>query len=133
MGYAFEMFFDNKSEKIIFDIWRKLQEDNLPSYMVDSNSRPHISLGVYEDINIENASEKLSAFCSNQKKIDLFLDFIGCFLSKQNVIFIAPTCTQELLQIHKKFHALFKEYSETAWIQYLPGIPFLTVSLTVFQ
>ncbi|MCK5155751.1 MAG: 2'-5' RNA ligase family protein [Spirochaetales bacterium] len=121
MGFAFEMFFDSKSEEKITSIWEKLIARNLPSFMLENNCKPHISLSVYNNLGIETAKKNLFKFCSEHNCFNLFLGFIGTFVSNENVIFIAPSMTENLINIHKDFHAKFSYLQDSGWDYYLPN------------
>lgn len=107
MGYAFELFFDRRSEAPLRDIWAALKAENLFSDALSSGSRPHISLAVCDHLDTGSASSKLDGFCSQRKPFELHLSSIGVFPSDSNVVFVAPAIAEELIQIHRDFHASF--------------------------
>jgi hypothetical protein len=122
MPFAFEMCFDGESDKKIMSIWEALVNNNLPSYMLEKMSKPHITLGIYDRMDIPEAGRLLSDFCGGHKKFSVFLAFIGTFISKENVIFVAPNMTNELGTIHENFHAIFSAHNKSSWFYYLPSV-----------
>lgn len=50
MGYAVEMFFDEDSENRIRQFFKLLYDLGLAKTMYELESRPHISLAVYSEI-----------------------------------------------------------------------------------
>ena len=120
MGYAFEMYFDSVSERKIRAIWSELANKKLPVFMLDNACRPHISLSVYDSINVDAANAILSAFCRTQSCFRLFLGFIGVFTTDENVVFAAPAMTEELMIIHRRFHDLSSDIDEKPWVYYIP-------------
>lgn len=133
MGYAFEMFFDAESENNIKELWTMLSKKKLSSYMLENGGKPHISLNVYNNLDIEIANKKLSFFCGNHKPFNVILCFPGSFISDDNVIFIAPIINENLLSIHSDFHTEFNDIKDQGWKFYLPNIwqPHCTIALKI--
>lgn len=131
MPYAVEIFFDRKSEESIRDIWRKLHESEISSYMFTSGSRPHIALSIMDSIDLPEFGEKLKAFTEELYPIDLRFVSIGTFPGAEGVLFLSPTVTAELLELHKAFNSTFTSYKGEMLNYYLPGvwIPHCTIAM----
>jgi 2'-5' RNA ligase len=121
MGFAVEMFFDEKSEENLFQLQHALKSHGLPSLMLEEGGRPHLSLGVYAELDTERADVLLKEFCARERRFKVFLGFLGTFISKENVIFTAPVMNDSLRTMHLRFHQAFKEFAKAAWPHYLPG------------
>ena len=52
MGYAVHLYFDKQTETRIFTLWQRLAEQGVSSVVLDIDSRPHVSLAVFKDINV---------------------------------------------------------------------------------
>jgi 2'-5' RNA ligase superfamily len=50
-----------------------------------------------------------------------------------DVIFFGPVVTDELLKLHRRFHAAFAHFSDSCWAHYHPGVwvPHVTVAMNV--
>jgi 2'-5' RNA ligase len=131
MLYAIEMFFDENSETNIQRIWRSLKESGISSYMNDSGSVPHITLSVFNKIDVNDVNNRLVSFSEKISKFTLSLSSIGAFPSEEGVLFLAPIVTEKLLHIHHLFHNSFTDLKEDQWPYYLPGswVPHCTLSI----
>jgi 2'-5' RNA ligase len=120
VGYAFEMYFDTRSEQVLRAVWRKLQDKGLLSPDLQHEAKPHISLCVCDELSSRAIHPIIDAFCSARKRFSIALGFIGTFISDENVIFVAPNMTEELRQIHKDFHDSIGSVQMSVWEYYLP-------------
>ncbi|WP_105616109.1 2'-5' RNA ligase family protein [Vallitalea okinawensis] len=124
MGYAVELYFDEDSEKIIKDIWQVLYEKNVSKFMYESNSRPHITLAVYNDslTDLITFQKYVETFASGLRLFELNLSHIGIFNTDEGVVFLGPKVSEGLLLIHKRFHEAMKAYEEYVWPYYQPNL-----------
>lgn len=130
MPYAIELYFDDKSTMEVEEIWSKLRERNIS---LDEGTNPHISLAIYEDIDVEYFKEKLQVFAKGMEPFDLKLASVEMFATDKPVVFLSPTVTEELLYLHEKFHKYFKEYDTVEWDYYKPGnwVPHCTLAMNL--
>lgn len=133
MPFAIEMFFDKNSEEKIRGIWRSLKESGICSYMNDSGSIPHITLSVFNKIDVADTDKRLTSFTESASKFSLLLLSIGAFPTEEGVLFLAPVVTEELLRFHKSFHNAFDDLKEDRWPYYMPGswVPHCTLSIDI--
>ena len=100
MNYAIELVFDDESQKIINNLRKILQENGVHDEAVKLN---HVSIGDYKTDNLEELKAKVIEFSKMIKPFELTLSSVGTFMTKENVIFLEPVMTEELLNAHKKF------------------------------
>lgn len=133
MPYTVEMRFDAKSASQIREIWDLLAQKNICNYMVDSNMTPHITLTVFNEIDNKLVTNKLQNFRQEIKPVEISFSHVGSFLSEQGIVFLAPTVTRELLELHQKFHNYFADVKEKQVEYYLPDnwVPHCTVAINV--
>lgn len=133
MPYAIEMFFDKNSDAYIRQIWRTLKENDISSFMHDSGNTPHISLAVFNKLDVSDADQKLHDFSARMPKFQIPLVNIGTFPTGEGVLFLSPVVTEELLHFHKALHDLFNDAKDDQWPFYLPGlwIPHCTLALNL--
>lgn len=130
MPYAIELYFDEESKKKVDQIRNQLEFNSIN---IDKGTKPHISLAIYEDIPIERFKEDLQMFSNELKPFDITLSSVGMFVTQEPVIYLAPTVTKELLDIHEKFHIFFEKYNNQTWDYYLPGkwVPHCTLAMNL--
>ncbi len=133
MGYAIVLYFDENSEIIIRDMWKLLYDNNINKLMHDSNSRPHITLAIYDEdlYDLDNFINSVEDYAKTLKPFKLIVSNIGMFNTNEGVAFLAPKVTGELLDIHYKLYEGLKQYAEFAWNYYIPDnwIPHCTIAI----
>jgi len=131
MSYAINLYFDQETEKAIIDIWESLSRLNIGKCMTCANGRPHITLAIYEELNVERAKEALASLAQSFKPFQLEFLQIGIFPLNKGAIFLAPNYSQELLALHSQVHESFGEWAEKGWAYYEPQAwcPHCTLSL----
>jgi 2'-5' RNA ligase len=126
MGFAVEMYFDEKSTQIIQNIWQSIGSINLKI-----NASPHITLSLHEKMDIEYFKQILETFTSQHQKIPINISSISIFLAEEGIIFLAPVVTEPLLNLHKEFHHLLKTSEIETDDNYKPGnwVPHCTLDM----
>ncbi|NMH70001.1 2'-5' RNA ligase family protein (plasmid) [Cytobacillus spongiae] len=122
--------FDEKTEKVIEEIWKELTAKDISYYEEEINdARPHITLGSYKELDKETYIQALETYYENKKKIDITFNTVGSFLN-YGTLFFSPTMTKELLDFHSSHHDFFRDFNESAVPLYLPGnwIPHCTLA-----
>lgn len=101
--------------------------------MHESGSRPHISLAVYNNVDVALLSERLYKFLIGRKTVKLRFESISAFPTDPAVIFIAPGMTNELFTLHKNYHALMSGCLKDEWGYYLPDkwVPHCALAMDV--
>ena len=120
VGYAFEMYFDKRSEQVLRAVWQELRRKGLLSPDLQHDAKPHISLSVCDELGSPVIHQIIDEFCSVHKPFSLMMGFIGTFISNENVVFVAPNMTEELRQIHRDFHDRLRSVQMSVWEYYLP-------------
>lgn len=107
MNYAVELVFDEESQKIINNLRIELSKNGIHDEAVKLN---HISIGDYKTDNIEKLKEKVIEFAKTIKPFELSLVSVGTFMTKENVIFLEPVMTNELIELHNRFIEFMKDF-----------------------
>lgn len=131
MPFAVHLFFDPASERAIRSTWRTLAKDGVPSFLHDSATRPHLSLALYDELNMAACVGKLKLFAEMFSPFDLTISSLGIFPTGQSFVFLAPIVTQKLLDVHAYTHQLLEDSSTSTVTNYVPGcwIPHCTLVL----
>lgn len=108
MEYAILLHFNKKSEKRIYELWEEAKNCGGHSHIADSGLRPHITLALFEDTDIEKFCGKLEQFSKKMKKFSLKLASIGTFTGHHGVVYLAPVITDELIELHKELYKFFE-------------------------
>lgn len=108
MVYALEMFFEKPGEDIIMEYWLRFKDEKISTYLLDVDSRPHVTVGCFNNIDIERCSAKLQDFCKANKKLQLIFPSVGVFTKPKPCVFLAPVVTNDLLDIHNKLFEVFR-------------------------
>ena len=107
MNYAIELVFDEDSQKTINNLRKQLSENGVHDEAVKLN---HVSIGDYKTDDIEGLKNKVIEFSKTIKPFELSLVSVGTFMTKENVIFLEPVMTKELLDIHSRFINFMKDF-----------------------
>ena len=119
MPYAFELALDPETAAVVQRVWRELADAGI-EYMAASGARPHVTLGIWEALDHEGAEAELKRFATETPPVSLTLASVGLFPGV--AVFLAPTVTAELLELHAGFHRRFGDLGRASWDHYRPGI-----------
>ena len=118
MAFAVELYYDPPAEESVRCAWKAMAEAGINSSMLDGGYRPHVSLGVSDQLNVSDACKALETFASNNLPFTLTLSSIGVFPTAEGVLFLGVTVTQKLLDLHSEFHRFFRECAIDQWDYY---------------
>ncbi len=96
MNYAIELVFDEESQKVINNLRAKLSENGVHDEAVKLN---HVSIGDYKTGNIDELKNRVIEFSKTIKPFGIALVSVGTFMTKENVIFLEPVITRELIDV----------------------------------
>jgi 2'-5' RNA ligase len=128
MGYAVSLWFDPASEDAVRAIWKRLHDRMLSTFLWTGPFRPHVTLAVYETLNIPLAAKQVQGLLLETKAFEIALPLIGCFTSPPGsmstsgaAVFLGVTPTVYLLQLHAEVHRLLGMFGHTPKPFYLPS------------
>lgn len=127
MSFAVELYFDEVAEKTLREAWKSMADAGISTALLDGVQRPHVTLGACDEIS-QTFKNALALFAKETAPFDL--SSVGAFITAEGVIFLAPTVTRPLLDLHTRFHAFFDEHAGKKWPLYLPGawVPHCTLA-----
>lgn len=131
MPYSIELHFNTHSNRQIQRIIDLLMKEKVNSVTIEQNIIPHLTLAVYDALDINEAINNLDSLRNKFKAFDLKLSGIGLFPSDEPPLFLIPKVTIELLTLHKYICELFDLYKNSQWQHYKPEnwIPHCSVAL----
>jgi 2'-5' RNA ligase len=129
MSFAVELYFDPSAEAAVRELWKSVADAGVSTALLDGIQRPHITLGVCDEL-VASFKNDLARYARGLKQIEVTLSHVGCFTGAEGVVFLAPTVTRQLLELHAHFHRFFDEHASKKWPYYLPGawVPHCTLA-----
>ena len=119
MPYSVELYFDLKSEKKIKSYLSLIHEQGISNVLYDLNSRPHVSLAVYkDDLRFDLLIERLKRF--EIESFNMHFENIAFFCSDENVAYLNPKITKNMLELHSVFHEQTSDFVVNEFEYYLP-------------
>lgn len=131
MHYVVGLYYDKETEMQIDSLVHKIADAGISTKLLEWNTRPHITLGCFNDIDEGRCIEKLKKFADNHQVIPAYIDSIGMF-NDTRTIFLSPTMNQSMYQLHSELHECLREFDKSGWDWYCPDgwVPHCTVALT---
>jgi hypothetical protein len=122
MHLVVELLFDQATEAAVRAVWCALA-DGLPLAHPGAEARPHVSLTVYQGLDVAGFRTALAGFAASRPALDIELESWGAFAAGECVVFLAPIVTRDLLALHQDFQERFAQfgapqpyYRPGAWI-----------------
>jgi 2'-5' RNA ligase len=130
MPYVVQAYFDAHTEAAIRAINKRLADDDVAPYVFRAGHRPHISLAIYEEIDVAACRQQLAALAQTTPPIPVTLSHFGIFVEPKSVVFAAPTVTSPLLQLHHQAFQALESLGREPRPYYLPEhwVPHCTIA-----
>jgi 2'-5' RNA ligase len=118
MPFAIELYFDASNEARLRALWDALVACGARLERHNA-SRPHLSLAVCEELDIEKAEALVTELATTQRQFPLVFPAFGIFPGTKPVLFLAPKVTPELLHMQQRFLSRFHEAAHGIWEHYM--------------
>lgn len=124
---AISAWFDERSEAVVRDLWRRMAEAAVDGSLHTGSYRPHITLGVWEEVPIATASNRLMDLASGLSTFPLAFRALGIFpghrlhQDRHPGVYLAPTVTQQLRELHERVHSVMHEVGTGSVHRHVPG------------
>ena len=105
MMYAIEMYFDKVTEEKIMRLAQKIADAGLSTKYLEWKTRPHVTLAVYNDIDVDRCAQLLEKFANDRKEFPALFDAVGMY-NYTKTIFLSPIMTRSLYELHSELYAL---------------------------
>lgn len=132
MKCAIQLVFSDKNQTIINQIRKTLVKNGTHDEAVPIN---HISLAdiEIEDEQVELVKDIMKKFSQTHKSLKLILSSVGSFMTQENVIFIAPTMTEDLMRYNDELIEELKSNNISCGKYYLKNNwqPHCTIAIRV--
>ncbi len=132
-GLAVEFYFEEEAEKQFFTFRDSIYKQGITPVQGLMNDKPHISLAVFPKMNTEKLIRITEEFVKSFRCFSFKLSSIGVFPTPDNVFFLYPVPSQQLLDLHAEFHYLLKKEGLRPSDYYLPGnwVPHCTLEFNL--
>ena len=131
MQYAIELYFDKETERQLWDLAKKIAEENISTKFLEWETRPHLTLACFNDVREAQCIEQLKKFAHNHKAMPASIGSVGMF-NDTKTIFVSPIMNSGMYQFHRELHENLKDFDTNGWEWYCPNnwVPHCTVALT---
>lgn len=131
MPFAISITSTNETAQPLYDLWARLGPlEDTPS-MAALNYPPHITLAIYEDIEIEALVRALRRTFARRESVLVTFDRLKQFDTPEFVVWAAPLERIEIRSLHETVHSCLD--SRLCHPQYRPGawIPHCTIATQI--
>lgn len=133
MPYAIVLYFNRAAEKKIRDVWKALADRGISTEVSSSGIRPHITLAIYDELKCQPCRDELAKFAARTNRLEIRITHMGVFRQPETVLFLAPTVTRELLDLHASIHESMAAHAGSSWEVYQPAkwVPHCTLAMNL--
>lgn len=124
MDYAVELYLDKNTEKGIARLTECLPKGTTDTNSGQGKKTPHVTLGIFKDIDEVKGEEKLKRLVRQWRRGDAY--FVTAGFDSDGMIFIAPVINDFIYGTHMELHESFRfsidgyeRYSFGKWVPHL--------------
>jgi 2'-5' RNA ligase len=110
MTYSIGAYFDHETELKIDKIWEVLANTQIADYLHLSNNRPHITLSIFDNLDLEKTSQLMCELAEEFPVMDISFQSVGIFPS--STVFLAPLISFPLMKLQLKLHKELTKFSK---------------------
>jgi hypothetical protein len=128
--YAIELYLEDKYASRIKSLWQRLADNGITTTMLDNGCEPHITLGVFEDLDVDASVKLLDSFFDEVQVPMLEFAVLGCFPTTK-VLHYPSIVTNPLLALHTRFYEVISPVVSNPILYYQPGhwVPHCTIAI----
>ena len=120
MGHSVLLYFDEQTEKSILNLRHALIGQGVPSFLDKVGDRPHVSLAGFSNADRDVLISLVQEYAKDIEPFNVQLNAIGTFPTDENVLFLSPIPTIQLLTYHQEFHRRLAKSKLISSPYYLP-------------
>ena len=127
MPFAVELALDAVAAATVRATWDELARAGV-DYMASCGARPHVSLGIWEEMNIRAAADTVHAFARDTPPVPIVLERASRFPG--GVVYLALRPDTRLAALQQRFHGAMI-HARGGWPHYAPGtwVPHCTMAM----
>lgn len=132
-GLAVELFLDQAAEEKVLNFRDIIYHEGIKPVQGLMDDKPHVSLAVFPTTDAEKIIGLTRDFARTIPCFNFRLGAVGTFPTRDNVLFIYPAPSVNLLEIHAGFHKLVDAAGIKCSPYYAPGnwVPHLTLEFDI--
>ncbi len=132
-GAAF--IFDADTEAAVRAAWQGIADAGVSPFMLGLDYPPHISIFMAEAIDIDGLRQAWAALAATLPPFPLTFPSLGIFGGAAGVVYLTPTTTRSLLDLHRRFWDAAQPYLLSPAAYYGPGewAPHITLGFQLSQ
>ncbi len=121
MAFAIELALDAAGAAPVRALWRRLAEAGA-RFMADSGADPHVSLVIWDGLDVERASAELGALAAETAPLPVSFTHVSAFGAEVVYLALAPSTRLAALQSHADTRlaglgrARWPHYAPAAWV-----------------
>jgi 2'-5' RNA ligase len=119
-GFAIQLYFDSTTEKQIFAFRESVYQLGITPVLGKMGDRPHVTFAVFGQEDAENLKRIAHDFSLGMRSFAVELAAIGVFPTSDNVVYLTPVPSFELIKTHSAFHRVLKREKLKPSKYYLP-------------
>ena len=133
MLHAIELYFDRATEDAISGMWAELARRKVARNLRDAGSRPHMTLAVYNDMNVGDLKTIAEGLARAAIPLDIAFDNVASFSVDLGVVYLQPAREETLRSLHEQLHQHGETWADRVWAYYRPSnwIPHCTLAMGI--
>jgi len=100
MAYAVSLLFNLEMADAISARWQRLADAGLSRSMLDLGYQPHVTLAVFDRLNVDAAAASLDGIFKDAARLDATLNGITTFGAGSGVCYAALAPSSDLIRLH---------------------------------
>ena len=128
MAFAIELALDPASAVPVRALWRRLAEAGI-RFMADSGADPHVSLVIWDGLDVERAAAEVSALARETAPVPVSFTHVAAVGAE--VVYLALAPSAPLADLQAYVDARLAPLGRARWPHYAPGawVPHCTVAM----
>lgn len=106
------LIFDRESELALREVWQVVAQAGGSNTMLGLDYPPHLTLLMADHLDFERMRPAFEQLAIRTRPLELTLAGLGVFPGDRGVLYIAPTVTRELLELHACYYSMVRQYGD---------------------
>jgi 2'-5' RNA ligase len=109
MGYSIELYFEHGFEERLRSLWDELERAGVPSILQKIGSRPHLSLLILDECNVDHVTDLIDSAVKGLYKFPVTFPAFSLIPGNQQAVFLTPAMNSELIEMQLRLYNLLEE------------------------
>lgn len=130
MKYAIELYYDENTENQLFQLSKGIADKKISTKFLEWKTRPHLTLGCFNDVDEISCIEKLKIFAKSHKVMPAYIGSVGMF-NDTKTIFVSPIMNSNMYKFQRELYESLKDFDTNGFEWYRPDcwVPHCTIAL----